>query len=72
MSVKPLSSARDPDLRLSQVAMERAAWRARQVAAQTGTAIVVIRDGVMEMIEPRLMPATDGASEPAAPYALDS
>lgn len=67
MNAKPISSARDPDIRLSQLAIERAAWRAREVAAQTGTAIVVVRDGVMEMIKPRLMPLVTGAQEPSPP-----
>jgi hypothetical protein len=46
-SMKPqeLSKARNPDLRASLAAMLRAAESARQTALQTGTAIVVVRDG---------------------------
>lgn len=40
-----LSKARNPDLRASLVAMRRAAEMARQIAIQTNTAIVVVRDG---------------------------
>lgn len=69
MNKQPIETARDADLRLSSHAMQRAARRARELAAQTGTAIVVIRDGVIEHIRPRLEatgasvqgpPATDG------------
>lgn len=35
MSPRPLSQARDPDLRSSQAAMNRAALRARQLATQS-------------------------------------
>ncbi len=35
----------DPDMKNATAALLRAAKRARQIAAQTGTAIVVIRDG---------------------------
>ena len=39
------SKARNPDLRASLAAMRRAAELASQTALQTGTAIVVVRDG---------------------------
>jgi cell division protein FtsI/penicillin-binding protein 2 len=48
----PLHAARDSDLRLSHVAMLRAAQRAREVAAKTGTAIVISRNGVIERLVP--------------------
>ena len=50
MNTKPITEARDADLRLSMVALERAALRARAIATQTGTAIAVYRDGVIEYI----------------------
>jgi hypothetical protein len=51
-SVKPqdLSRAQNPDLRASLAAMLRAAELARQTALQTGTAIVVVRDGELVRI----------------------
>lgn len=70
MNTRPIAAARDADLRLSVAAMHRAAQRARDVALQTGTAIVVSRQGVMQTITPRA-PATDpapAAHEPPAPY----
>ena len=45
MKPQDLSKARNPDLRASLAAMVRAAELARQIAVQTGTAIVVVRDG---------------------------
>ena len=45
MKPQDLSKARNPDLRASLAAMVRAAELARQIALQTGTAIVVVRDG---------------------------
>ncbi len=45
MKPQELSKARNPDLRASLAAMRRAAELASQTALQTGTAIVVVRDG---------------------------
>jgi hypothetical protein len=42
---KDISQARNPDLRASPAAMQRAAELARQTALQTGTAIVVVQEG---------------------------
>jgi len=41
-----LSSARNPDLRASLIAMRRAAQMARETAIQTNTEIVVVRDNI--------------------------
>ncbi|MGH9549903.1 MAG: hypothetical protein ACRD3W_11030 [Terriglobales bacterium] len=43
--MKPKSIADDPDMQKATTALIRAAKRARQIAQQTGTAIVVVRDG---------------------------
>ena len=56
MNNAPIATARDADLRLSLPALKRAALRARELAASTGTAVVVSRGGVMEHI----MPQADG------------
>ncbi|MEO5365766.1 MAG: hypothetical protein H7831_05325 [Magnetococcus sp. WYHC-3] len=45
MNNKPLSQARDEDARHVEQALERAARRAREIAVQTRTALVVVRDG---------------------------
>lgn len=66
MNTQPIENARDADLRLSSQALQRAAQRAREIARQTGTAIVVSRRGVIETIHPDA--GTPGVHEPAAPY----
>lgn len=53
MNDKPLESAKDPDIRFSQQAMQRAALKAREIAAQTGTAIVITEQGVMREVHPK-------------------
>jgi hypothetical protein len=45
MNNSPIEQANDIDLVGSVGAMRRAAIRARQIAAQTGTALIVWRDG---------------------------
>ena len=52
MNKQSIDEARDRDLRLSQVAMQRAAQRAYALAKATGTAIVVSHDGVIEHLRP--------------------
>lgn len=44
----------DPDMEGATIALIRAAKRARQLAAQTGTEIVVIRDGKLVREIPKL------------------
>ena len=51
-TVKPIETARTRDLPGSWFALQRAARRARELAAQTGTALVVERNGVVEHIYP--------------------
>lgn len=46
MNQKPISEAKDADLRSSMVALERAAKRARELAEQTGTELIVSRKDV--------------------------
>lgn len=68
MNKQPIETARDADLRLSSQAMQRAARRARDLAAQTGTALVVMRDGVIEHIHPQPEAAGSTVQNPPAPY----
>jgi len=68
MNKQPIETARDTDLRLSPQAMQRAARRARELAAQTGTAIVVSHDGVIEHIRPQQEAAGSLVQEPPPPY----
>ena len=48
MNNNPIEKAKDLDLAGSAEAMRRAAIRARQIAAQTGTALIVWRDGKIQ------------------------
>ena len=45
MKNQDISQAKDPDLRASLVAMQRAAELAKQIAIQTNTSIVTVQDG---------------------------
>ncbi|MDD2608130.1 MAG: hypothetical protein PHX60_00340 [Giesbergeria sp.] len=62
---QPIENANNADLRGSLLALQRAALRARQIAAQTGTAVVVVRNGVLEHIYPQAG-HTDSAPQDAA------
>ena len=59
---KPIEQARDPLLKKAMAALERAAVKAREIAAQTGTALVVMQDGKVQHIRP------DRVSESAEIY----
>jgi len=50
---KPSTEALDEDARNALAALERAALQARRIAGQTGTALIIVRDGkiVREMID---------------------
>lgn len=69
MKKPPFDSIQDLDLQNSMVAMQRAALRAREIARQTGTFLVVSRNGVVELIEPDA-PALEPLSvqEPTGSY----
>ena len=69
MNRHPIDSAHDPDLRHSLPALRRAAQRARDLARQTGTTIVIRHNGVLETVTlPAAIPGTASAvHEPPAP-----
>lgn len=52
MNDKPITQSSDSDLRNSHAAMLRAAHRAREVARQTGTRLVVIVEGKVRCVHP--------------------
>jgi hypothetical protein len=64
MNVKPIESARDADLRATGPAMRRAAQRAREVARQTGTPLVVVRQGKVEYVAPDSLAGEPGVRGP--------
>lgn len=51
---QPIEMAASADLRGSWVALQRAALRARELAAKTGTALVVVRNGTLEHLYPQI------------------
>lgn len=55
MNPRDLSQAKNPDLRASFAALQRAAQMARQVAIQTNTAIVVMKDGQLIRIPAEIL-----------------
>ena len=63
---QPIENANNADLRGSWLALQRAALRARQIAAQSGTAVVVMRNGVLEHVYPQVG-HTDSPPKDAAP-----
>lgn len=50
MKTKSITAAKDPVLRASASALERAAQLARETAIQTGTHLVVVKDGRLTRI----------------------
>lgn len=66
MSMK--STLSDPDMQAAPRALLRAAIRAREIAMQTNTPLVIVRDGLLVQekvteIEPELLEALRAASE---------
>ena len=47
MNANDLANAKDPDVRASLQALQRAAQLARQTAIQTETHLIVVKDGQM-------------------------
>lgn len=68
MNKQPIETAHDADLRQSLRAMQRAAQRARELAARTGTAIVISRQGVVQQVRPDEAVLAHEMREPPAPY----
>ncbi len=52
MNRKPIEEARTPELRDALPALRRAARRAREVAASTGTRLIIARNGSWEAVAP--------------------
>jgi hypothetical protein len=71
MNPRPIEAARDPDLRMSAAALQRAALRAREVALQTGTTLVVSGTGMVQT-PPSAQAALGSATEVREPLARRS
>jgi hypothetical protein len=68
MNTKAINQANNADLRSSWQALQRAARRARELAMQTGTELIVSRGGAIERIKPMPDAAGQPVQESAAPY----
>ncbi|MGH8162421.1 MAG: hypothetical protein ACRESR_09865 [Gammaproteobacteria bacterium] len=69
---RPISEASSPVLRGSWAALQRAGARARRVAAQSGTAVVIFRDGKLEYIYPPAPSVRAGVHEDTQDYGNES
>jgi len=65
---KPIEQASTAELRGSWQALQRAARRARELAAQTGTELIVSRGGVITRIRPAPDAAVQRVQEAPVPY----
>jgi hypothetical protein len=62
MNTRDISHAKDPDLRSSLTALRRAAEQARLTAIQTGTHLVVVKEGKIVRIPPDALRAQANTS----------
>ena len=53
--MKNIQEAKDPNLPASVAAMNRAAEAARKIAIQTGTNLIVVKDGLLVRIPPEVL-----------------
>lgn len=63
MNSKPLSQSKDPDLRASHVALLRAAKRARELARQTGTRLIISYGGNVRRVAPDQLGVADSGMD---------
>jgi hypothetical protein len=66
---RPIEEAKSASLRGSIHALRRAARRARQLAAQEGSTVVIFRDGKVEYVQPESVQANSTVHEKSADYA---
>lgn len=50
MNTKAIETAHDPDLRAVPRALARAAQRARELAARTGTHLIIVEQGLVKRV----------------------
>lgn len=53
--MKNIQEAKDPDLRASSAALRRAAQAARRTAIQTGTNLIIVKDGKLTRIPAQVL-----------------
>jgi hypothetical protein len=67
MNVADISLANDPDLRASITAILRAAELARKTAIQTGTSLIIVKDGQLRRIPAEKLTNTRAANSDHTP-----
>ncbi len=67
MKTKDISEAKDPDLRASMAALQRASLQARKTAIQTGTHLIIVKDGqLLRISAEELSDQTDSENAPTS------
>lgn len=61
--MKNIQEAKDPDLRSAAAAMRRAAQVARRTAIQTGTNLIIVKDGKLTRIPAQALRETVPSAE---------
>jgi hypothetical protein len=61
--VRDIQEAKDPDVRASVAAMNRAADAARKIAIQTGTDLIIVQDGKLTRIPPEILRQWEESAE---------
>ena len=66
MSGVPVSKLPDDDMQAAPAALVRAGQQARELARKTGTAVVIVRDGILveERVDDSSQPATAPTASP--------
>lgn len=64
MIPKDLAQAKDPDVRAALGALRRAAQTARKTAIQTGTRLVIVKDGRIQRINAAELVQQEAAKPP--------
>jgi len=64
MSGVPVSKLQDDDMQAAPAALVRAGVQARELARKTGTAVVIVRDGIL--VEERAADSSQPATGPLA------
>lgn len=71
MIKRSIADARDPDLRGSLPALRRAAKRAREIARNSGTAVVIWRNNRIEYVKPEISRENSDLGEDGEIYGRD-
>lgn len=68
MTKRPIEASGDEDLRASGLALARAARRARELAVATRTRLVIVEEGQLLRVDPRVVPVNEIQEPQVDPY----